>query len=104
MSYASDSRGRDTITDTTPNRSSIGQQALRRKVNRRVQRASGDATCRDLLRVRPRLCADHLKIDLDLYEAVHNTPGRYAVTTHHDNDRTQRHISRHHGFLVIERT
>jgi hypothetical protein len=87
---------------------SVGRQAMRREVNKRVREATGPAEPGTSVEIfcecSGRLCADHVRIDLDLYVGVVNAPGRYVVTTHHDNDPTQRLISRHHGFLVVERT
>ena len=88
------------------NGSSVGRQALRREVNRRVRDAAASAepaSVEIFCECGRRLCADRLRIDLDLYEQVVNTPGRYVVTTHHDNTPSQLLISRHHGFLVVER-
>jgi hypothetical protein len=96
----------DGVSPRTLNNSSVGRQALRREVNRRVRDAArpNESTDAEIFcECGRRLCADHLRIELDLYEEVVNSPGRYVVTTHHDNDPTQRLISRHHGFLVVER-
>ena len=85
---------------------SAGRQALRRKVNAQLRaiNSSGGPKVEIFCECGRRLCADHLGIDLDLYRAVLNTPAQYVVTTHHDDDPTQRLISRHHGFLIVERT
>ena len=50
-----------------------------------------------------RACANRVPIDVAVYESVLNTPGHHVVTTRHDEDGTQRLVSRHHGFLVVER-
>jgi hypothetical protein len=85
---------------------SAGRQAVRRKVNaeRRAIGNFGEPTVEIFCECGRSHCADHLRIDLELFQAVLNTPGRYVITTHHDHDPTQRLISRHHGFLIVERT
>ncbi len=84
----------------------LGRQALRRQVNTRIRgvvesTASGtiEVFC-ECGRVR---CADRLSIELDVYDKVLASQGHFVVTTHHDHDGTQRLVSRHHGFLVVER-
>lgn len=84
----------------------LGRQALRRQVNTRIRgvvesNASGviEVFC-ECGRVR---CADRLRIELDVYDEVLAAQGCFVVTTHHDHDATQRLVSRHHGFLVVEK-
>ena len=88
------------------NEVTLGRQALRREVNKRIRdvaepNESGalEVFC-ECGRVR---CADRLRIDADAYDEVLASEGHFVVTTRHDHDGTQRLISRHHGFLVVER-
>jgi hypothetical protein len=88
------------------NEVTLGRQALRREVNKRVRGVaepdeSGtiEVFC-ECGRVR---CADRLRIVADTYDEVLAAEGRFVVTTRHDHDGTQRLISRHHGFLVVEK-
>ena len=84
---------------------SAGRQALRRKVNAQLHAigSPGEPTVEIFCECGWRLCADHLRINLELYQTVLGRPAQYVVTTHHD-DPTQRLISRHRGFLIVERT
>jgi hypothetical protein len=88
------------------NEVTLGRQALRREVNKRIrdvaepnESATLEVFC-ECGRVR---CADRLRIAIDAYDEVLASEGRFVVTTHHDHDATQRLISRHHGFLVVEK-
>lgn len=74
-------------------------------MNTRVPNNSASATATIDVRCEcgRRLCADRLSITVDAYEAVLESPGHYVVTTHHEHDPTQRLVSRHHDFLVVER-
>jgi hypothetical protein len=95
---------------TVSNEVTLGRQVLRQEVNRRIRSGTGSGTeangsgtieifC-ECGRVR---CADRLRIALDDYDDVLASRGNFVVTTHHDHDATQRLVSRHHGFLVVER-
>jgi hypothetical protein len=84
----------------------LGRQRLRREVNTRVRAITpqDDAMTIDVFcECGRRLCADRVRIAIDLYKAVLDSPGYYVVTTHHDHDPTQRLVSRHHSFLVVQR-
>ena len=85
---------------------SAGRQALRRKVNAQLRaiNSPGEPTVEIFCECGRSLCADHLRINLKLYQTVLGRPSQYVVTTHHDDDPTQRLISRHRGFLIVERT
>ena len=84
----------------------FGRQVLRQEVNRRIRSAgeSGPSETIEIFcecgRVR---CADRLRIASDVYDEVLASTGQFVVTTRHDHDGTQRLVSRHHGFLVVER-
>jgi hypothetical protein len=85
----------------------FGRQVLRQEVNKRIREA-GESDASDIIEIfcecgRVR-CADRLRITIDLYDEVLASIGQFVVTTHHDHDGTQRLVSRHHGFLVVERT
>ena len=91
---------------TVSNDVTLGRQALRQEVNRRIRNllesnAAGtiEIFC-ECGRVR---CADRVQVEVDAYDEVLAAPGQFVVTTHHDHDATQRLVSRHHGFLVVER-
>ena len=91
---------------TVSNGVSFGRQTVRRDVNTRILSVTdsiGPASLEIFCECGRRLCADRLHIAPDLYEGVLGTPGQYVVTTHHDDDPTQRLVSRHHGFLVVQR-
>ena len=85
----------------------MGRQVLRREVNRRA-RALGvpgrEPSFEIFCECGRRLCADRLRVDLDVYDDVVGTARRYVVTVEHDDDPAQRPIARHEGFLVVERT
>jgi hypothetical protein len=89
------------------NNVTFGRQVLRRKVNTRlpsIAPASGTTTTIEVLcECGRRLCADRLQITVDAYEAVLESSGHYVVATHHENGPTQRLVSRHDGFVVVER-
>jgi hypothetical protein len=88
------------------NNVTFGRRMLRRKVNtgRPSVAAASETTMIDVLcECGRRLCADRLQIPVDAYEAVLESPGHYVVTTHHEHDPTQRLVSRHRGFVVVER-
>lgn len=88
------------------NEVTLGRQALRREVNKRVRGVAepdGSETIEVFCECGRIRCADRLRIDADAYDEVLATEGHFVVTTHHDHDGTQRLISRHHGFLVVER-
>jgi hypothetical protein len=88
------------------NNVTFGRRMLRRKVNTRppsVAPASETTTIDVLCECGRRLCADRLQLTVDAYEAVLESPGHYVVTTQHEHDPSQRLVSRHHGFLVVER-
>jgi len=85
---------------------SFGRQVARRKVNTHIRSANGlieAATIEIFCECGRRHCADHVQIAKDVYESVLRSAGQYVVTPHHDHDPTQRLVSRHHGFLVVER-
>jgi hypothetical protein len=84
----------------------LGRQVLRRKVNERIRGVtdpSGSGTIEVFCECGRVRCADRLRIAVDVYDEVLASPGHFVVTTHHDHDATQRLVSRHHGFLVVER-
>ena len=84
----------------------LGRQALRRKVNKRIREvveSNASETIEVFCECGRVRCADRLRIELDAYDQVLASQGYFVVTTHHDHDATQRLVSRHHGFLVVER-
>jgi hypothetical protein len=88
------------------NNITLGRQVLRRKVNTRVPRITGageTTTIEVFCECGRRLCADRVRIAVDAYEAVLESPGHYVVTTDHGNDSSQRLVSDHRGFVVVER-
>lgn len=91
---------------TVSNDVTLGRQVLRQEVNKRIRTVteSNESETIEIFcecgRVR---CADRLRIEVDIYDEVLASRGHFVVTTHHDHDATQRLISRHHGFLVVER-
>ena len=88
------------------NEVTLGRQALRREVNKRIRgvtEPSGSGTIEVFCECGGVRCADHLQIALDAYDEILEAQDHFVVTTHHDHDATQRLISRHHGFLVVER-
>ena len=91
---------------TVSNDVTLGRQVLRQEVNRRVRDATepnGSGTIEIFCECGRVRCADRLGIALDVYNEVLASQGQFVVTTHHDHDATQRLVSRHHGFLVVER-
>jgi len=89
-----------------PDGVTVGRQALRRSVNTRLHRtieAGMSGTINVFCECGRRACADRIRIDVAIYESVLKTPGHHVITTHHDQDGGQRLVSRHHGFLVVER-
>jgi len=91
---------------TVSNDITLGRQALRRQVNRRIRDAvepSEAGTIEVFCECGRVRCADRLRIAVAAYDEVIASEGRFVVTTHHDDDGTQRLVSRHHGFLVVER-
>jgi hypothetical protein len=90
----------------TPDGVTVGRQALRRMVNTRLLRtieAGLSGTIEVFCECGRRACADRVRIDVAVYESVLKTPGHHVITTHHDQDGGQRLVSRHHGFVVVER-
>jgi hypothetical protein len=88
------------------NEVTLGRQTLRRKVNSRIRgviESSGSETIEVFCECGRVRCADRLQIAVDVYDGVLASEGHFVVTTHHDHDATQRLVSRHHGFLVVER-
>jgi hypothetical protein len=88
------------------NKITFGRQVLRRKVNTRVPSFTGTSettTIEVFCECGRRLCADRVRIAVDIYEAVLESPGHYVVTTNHGNDSSQRLVSDHPGFVVVER-
>jgi hypothetical protein len=86
---------------------SFGRQTVRRDVNARLRSVNGPTPLTSLeifCECGRRACADRIRVALDLYEAVLGSPGQYVVATHHDHDPSQRLVSRHRGFLVVQRT
>jgi hypothetical protein len=91
---------------TVSNEVTLGRQVLRQEVNRRIRRgteSNGSGAIEIFCECGRVRCADRLRIALDVYDDVLASRGNFVVTTHHDHDATQRLVSRHHGFLVIER-
>ena len=92
---------------TVSNDVSVGRQTVRRQVNTRARSTNGasDEPASIEIRVKcgRRLCDDHLQIEIELYQDVLGSPRHYVVTTHHDDDPRHRLVSRHSGFLVLER-
>ncbi len=92
---------------TVSNGVSFGRQAVRRDVNTRLRSVNGateTAAIEVFCECGRRLCADRLHIAIEVYESVLSTPGQYVVTPHHDHDPSQRLVSRHRGFLVVQRS
>jgi hypothetical protein len=90
---------------TVTNGVSFGRQAVRRQVNNRlcsVNDTTEAAAIEIFCECGRRLCADRLQIEVGLYESVLSTAGQYVVTPHHDHDPTQRLVSRHRGFLIVQ--
>ena len=84
----------------------LGRQVLRQEVNRRMRSATesnGSGTIEIFCECGRVRCADRVQIAVDAYDDVLASQGQFVVTTHHDHDATQRLVSRHHGFLVVER-
>ena len=94
---------------TMTNEVTLGRQVLRQEVNRRIRSgtesngSNGSGTIEIFCECGRVRCADRLRIALDVYDDVLASRGNFVVTTHHDHDATQRLVSRHHGFLVVER-
>jgi hypothetical protein len=91
---------------TVSNDVTLGRQRLRREVNARIRGLTGqgeETTIDVFCECGRRLCADRIRVAVDVYRDVLVSPGYYVVTPHHDHDPTQRLISRHDGFLVVER-
>ena len=100
-SSISETAGFEVFNDVT-----FGRRMLRRKVNTRlpdIASASEASTIDVLCECGRRLCADRLQLTVDAYEAVLESPGHYVVTTSHEHDPGQSLVSRHHGFVVVER-
>ena len=88
------------------NEVTLGRQALRREVNKRIRSVvepNGSGTLEVFCECGRLRCADRLRIAVDAYDEVLASQGHFVVTTHHDHDASQRLLSRHHGFLVVER-
>jgi hypothetical protein len=91
---------------TVSNEVTLGRQVLRQEVNRRIRtvgESNGSGAIEIFCECGRVRCADRLRIALDVYDDVLASRGHFVVTTHHDHDATQRLVSRHHGFLVVER-
>jgi hypothetical protein len=91
---------------TVSNDVTLGRQVLRQEVNRRIcsrTESNGSGTIEIFCECGRVRCADRLRIAVDVYDDVLASRGHFVVTTHHDHDATQRLVSRHHGFLVVER-
>ncbi len=87
------------------NEISLGRQALRRKVNTRIDSLiarNEPETIENFCECGRRLCADRVRLEIDAYEAVLDSPGQYVIMPHHDHDATQRLVTRHGDFLVVE--
>jgi hypothetical protein len=84
----------------------LGRQVLRQEVNRRIRdlpESDRSGKLEIFCECGGVRCADRVQIAVDAYDEVLAAPGHFVVTRHHDHDATQRLVSRHHGFLVVER-
>ena len=84
----------------------VGRQDLRQEVNKRIRglpESNGSGTIEIFCECGRVRCADRVQIATETYDEVLAAPGHFVVTRHHDHDATQRLVSRHHGFLVVER-
>jgi hypothetical protein len=84
---------------------SLGRQALRRDVNKRISGlgAGSDAETVEIFcecgRTR---CADRIRIGTDAYEQVRTSAARFVVAAGHEETGAEE-VARHNGYLVVER-
>ena len=85
---------------------SLGRQALRRDVNKRISAlgAGSDAEIVEVFcecgRIR---CAGRIRIATDAYEQVRTSAASFVVIAGHEETGAEELVARHNGYVVVER-
>ena len=95
-------RGLTDVTQASSSGSSLGRQALRREVNRRISER-GDAAVLDVFCEcgQPR-CSERLKIGADRYKEMRRVPTHFLIKPGHGGEE-ERLIGDFGEFLVVEK-
>jgi hypothetical protein len=85
---------------------SLGRQALRRDVNKRIS-GVGAGSDADTVEVfcecgRTR-CADRIRIATGAYEEIRASAAYFVVTAGHEETGAEQLVARHNGYVVVER-